>query len=140
MCAWACGCACVCACACACACACTRTFTCTHVGEINGVTIIDDYAHHPVEISAVLSAAKQASRGKVIAVHQPHRYTRLDDLFEDFCNSFNDADVVGITDVYSAGEEPIKNRNRDSLVSGLKARGHRNAFAITDEEIGRAHV
>ena len=106
----------------------------THVGEINGVTIIDDYAHHPVEISAVLSAAKQASRGKVIAVHQPHRYTRLDDLFEDFCNSFNDADVVGITDVYSAGEEPIKNRNRDSLVSGLKARGHRNAFAITDEE------
>ena len=81
-----------------------------------------------------MSAAKQASRGKVIAVHQPHRYTRLDDLFEDFCNSFNDADVVGITDVYSAGEEPIKNRNRDSLVSGLKARGHRNAFAITDEE------
>ena len=105
----------------------------THVGEINGVTIIDDYAHHPVEISAVLSAAKQATSGKVIAVHQPHRYSRLDNLFEDFCNSFNDADVVGITDVYSAGEEPIKNRNRDSLVAGLKARGHRNAFAVVDE-------
>ncbi|MDB4086036.1 UDP-N-acetylmuramate--L-alanine ligase, partial [Amylibacter sp.] len=105
----------------------------THVGEINGVTIIDDYAHHPVEISAVLSAAKQATSGKVIAVHQPHRYSRLDNLFEDFCNSFNDADVVGITDVYSAGEEPIKNRNRDSLVAGLKARGHRNAFAVLDE-------
>lgn len=105
----------------------------TYVGEINGVTIIDDYAHHPVEISAVLSAAKQATSGKVIAVHQPHRFSRLDNLFEDFCNSFNDADVVGITDVYSAGEEPIKNRNRDSLVVGLKARGHRNAFTVKDE-------
>ncbi|MDB4221536.1 UDP-N-acetylmuramate--L-alanine ligase [Amylibacter sp.] len=106
----------------------------TLVGEINGVTIIDDYAHHPVEISAVLSAARQATKGKVIAVHEPHRYSRLDSLFEDFCNSFNDADIVGITEVYSAGEKPIKNRNRDSLVAGLKARGHRNAFAVKDEE------
>ena len=83
----------------------------TLVGEINGVTIIDDYAHHPVEISAVLSAARQTTKGKVIAVHEPHRYSRLDSLFEDFCNSFNDADIVGITEVYSAGEKPIKNRN-----------------------------
>jgi UDP-N-acetylmuramate--alanine ligase len=106
----------------------------THVAEINGVTVIDDYAHHPVEISAVLGAAKQATSRRVIAVHQPHRYSRLNDLFEDFCSCFNDADIVGITDVYAAGEEPIKNRNRDSLVSGLKTRGHRNAFAIKNEQ------
>ena len=106
----------------------------THVAEINGVTVIDDYAHHPVEISAVLGAAKEATSRRVIAIHQPHRYSRLNDLFEDFCSCFNDADIVGITDVYAAGEEPIKNCNRDSLVLGLKTCGHRNAFAIKSEQ------
>lgn len=106
----------------------------THVADINDVTVIDDYAHHPVEISAVLSAAKQATEGRVIAVHQPHRYSRLDDLFEEFCSCFNDADIVGITDIYAAGEAPIENRDRDSLVTGIRTHGHRNAVAITSEE------
>jgi len=105
----------------------------THVGEINGVTIIDDYAHHPVEITAVLSAAKQATNGRVIAVHQPHRYSRLSDLFEDFCSCFNDAEVVGITDIFAAGESPISGADRDSLIAGLKAHGHRQAVSVADE-------
>ena len=105
----------------------------THVGEINGVTIIDDYAHHPVEITAVLSAAKQATNGRVIAVHQPHRYSRLSDLFEDFCSCFNDAEVVGITDIFAAGESPINGADRDSLIAGLKAHGHRQAVSVADE-------
>ena len=105
----------------------------TRVGEVEGVTIIDDYAHHPVEIAAVLSAAKQATDGRVIAVHQPHRFSRLHDLFEDFCSCFNDADVVGISDVYAAGEDPIPGADRDSLVAGLRAHGHRSAFAVADE-------
>ena len=106
----------------------------THVGDINGVTVIDDYAHHPVEITAVLSAAKQATDGRVIAVHQPHRYSRLDDLFEEFCTCFNDADIVAISDVYAAGEDPIAGRDRDSLVAGLRTHGHRNAHAVGSEE------
>ncbi len=106
----------------------------TRVGELDGVTIIDDYAHHPVEIKAVLSAAKQATDGRVIAVHQPHRYSRLHDLFEDFCGCFNDADVVAISDVYAAGEDPIEGANRDSLVAGLIAGGHKHAYAISDEK------
>lgn len=105
----------------------------TRVGEVNGVTIIDDYAHHPVEITAVLSAAKQATQGRVVAVHQPHRYSRLSDLFEEFCSCFNDADVVGITDIYAAGEDPIKGADRDSLVAGLTAHGHRQAVSVADE-------
>jgi len=105
----------------------------THVGEINGVTIIDDYAHHPVEITAVLSAAKQATNGRVIAVHQPHRYSRLSDLFEDFCSCFNDAELVGITDIFAAGESPISGADRDSLIAGLKAHGHRQAVSVADE-------
>lgn len=105
----------------------------TRVGEVNGVTIIDDYAHHPVEITAVLSAAKQATKGRVIAVHQPHRYSRLHDLFEEFCSCFNNADVVGISDVYSAGEAPIEGADRDGLVAGLTAHGHRKAVAVADE-------
>ncbi|NOX73898.1 MAG: UDP-N-acetylmuramate--L-alanine ligase [Alphaproteobacteria bacterium] len=105
----------------------------TKVGEVNGVTIIDDYGHHPVEIAAVLKAARQATKGRVIAVHQPHRYSRLSSLFEDFCTCFNDADVVGITEVYAAGEEPIKGASRDDLVTGLIAHGHRNATAVLDE-------
>ena len=105
----------------------------TRVGEINGVTVIDDYAHHPVEIKAVLSAAKQATDGRVIAVHQPHRYSRLHDLFEDFCGCFNDADIVGISDVYAAGEDPIEGADRDHLVAGLVSHGHKHAMAISDE-------
>ncbi|WP_405404787.1 UDP-N-acetylmuramate--L-alanine ligase [Paracoccus sp. Ld10] len=106
----------------------------TRVGEINGVTIIDDYGHHPVEIAAVLKAARQASSGRVIAVHQPHRYSRLSSLFEDFCTCFNEADVVAIADVYSAGEEPIPGASRDDLVAGLIAHGHRHARAILSED------
>jgi len=106
----------------------------TKVGEVDGVTIIDDYGHHPVEITAVLKAARQASEGRVIAVHQPHRYTRLSSLFDDFCNCFNEADVVAIAEVYAAGEDPIPGATRDDLVAGLIRHGHRHARAIIDED------
>lgn len=105
----------------------------TKVGEVNGVTIIDDYGHHPVEIAAVLRAARQASEGRVIAVHQPHRYTRLSNLFEDFCSCFNDADVIGIAEVYAAGEKPIPGATREDLVAGISAHGHRHAVSVLDE-------
>jgi UDP-N-acetylmuramate--alanine ligase len=106
----------------------------TRVAEVNGVTIIDDYGHHPVEIAAVLKAARQATRGRVIAVHQPHRYSRLHSLFDDFCTCFNEADVVGIADVYAAGEDPIPGASRDDLVAGLIAHGHRHARAVINED------
>ncbi|WP_460274842.1 UDP-N-acetylmuramate--L-alanine ligase [Celeribacter sp. ULVN23_4] len=106
----------------------------TRVGEVNGVTIIDDYGHHPVEIAAVLKAARQASEGRVIAVHQPHRYSRLHSLFDDFCTCFNEADVVGIAEVYAAGEDPIPGASRDDLVAGLIRHGHRHARAVTSED------
>ena len=106
----------------------------TRVGVVNGVTIIDDYGHHPVEIAAVLRAARQATKGRIIAVHQPHRYTRLASLFDDFCTCFNEADVVAIADVYSAGEEPIAGASRDDLVAGLIAHGHRHARALLGED------
>ncbi len=106
----------------------------TKVGEVDGVTVIDDYGHHPVEIAAVLKAARQATEGRVIAVHQPHRYSRLSNLFEDFCGCFNDADVVAIAEVYAAGEEPIEGASRDDLVAGLIAHGHRNASALLEED------
>ncbi len=102
----------------------------TKVGEWNGVTIIDDYGHHPVEIAAVLKAARQSSEGRVFAIHQPHRYTRLHSLFEDFCACFNDADLVGIAEVYAAGESPIEGASREDLVEGLVRHGHRQAHAI----------
>ncbi len=109
----------------------------TTVAEVNGVTIIDDYGHHPVEISAVLKAARQAVSAtpgaRVIAIHQPHRYSRLSGLFEDFCTCFNEADVVAIADVYAAGEDPIPGASRDDLVAGLIAHGHRHARACLDE-------
>ena len=105
----------------------------TKVGEVDGITIIDDYGHHPVEIAAVLKAARQASDGRVIAVHQPHRFTRLSNLFEDFCTCFNDADVVAIAEVYAAGEAPIKRASRDDLVQGLLQHGHRYATALKSE-------
>ena len=120
----------------------------TKVGVVDGVTIIDDYGHHPVEIAAVLKAARQSlgadSTGRVIAIHQPHRYTRLHDLFEDFCGCFHDADVVAIADVFAAGEAPIAGASRDDLVAGLTRHGHRNAHALSGEdglaELVRTHA
>ena len=110
----------------------------TRVGEVDGVTIIDDYGHHPVEIAAVLRAARQATGGRVIAVHQPHRYSRLSSLFEDFCGAFHEADVVAITEVYAAGEEPIPGASRDDLVAGLIRHGHRHARALEgDDDLAR---
>ena len=110
----------------------------TKVGEVpsgGGVaTIIDDYGHHPVEIKAVLAAAREsAGEGRVIAVVQPHRYTRLRDLMDDFQSCFNAADEVYVTPVYAAGEDPIDGVDADALVAGLKARGHRAARTVTDE-------
>ncbi len=102
----------------------------TRVGDWNGVTIIDDYAHHPVEIAAVLRAARESVKGQVIAVVQPHRYTRLSALFEQFCSCFNDADAVIVAPVYSAGEAPIAGVDRDALVAALRAHGHRQAMAL----------
>ncbi|HVB18278.1 MAG TPA: UDP-N-acetylmuramate--L-alanine ligase [Stellaceae bacterium] len=106
----------------------------TRTGVWNGVTIIDDYGHHPVEIAAVLKAARAIVGGRVIAVVQPHRYTRLANLFEEFCTCFNDADVVLAADVYAAGEAPIDGISRDTLVSGLREHGHRNAAALPSPE------
>ena len=105
----------------------------THVGDWNGVRIIDDYGHHPVEIAAVLKAARASTEGRVIAVHQPHRYTRLHDLFDAFCTCFNDADVAVIADVYSAGEAPIPGATRERLVQAMGERGHRRVLALADE-------
>jgi UDP-N-acetylmuramate--alanine ligase len=102
----------------------------TKTGEWNGVPIIDDYGHHPVEIAAVLRAARESTKGQVIAVMQPHRYTRLHSLFEQFSTCFNDADTVIVAPVYAAGEAPIAGADRDSLVQGLRARGHRQVIAL----------
>jgi UDP-N-acetylmuramate--alanine ligase len=106
----------------------------TKVGEVNGVTIIDDYGHHPVEIAAVLKAARQACDGRVIAVHQPHRYSRLSHHFDEFCTCFNEADVVAIAEVFAAGEDPIPGATRDDLVAGLVRHGHRHARALHNED------
>ena len=104
----------------------------TKTGEAGGITIIDDYGHHPVEIAAVLKAARSAAKGRVIAVVQPHRYSRLANLFEEFCSCFNDADLVMVAEVYAAGEAPIPGIDRDALVEGLLARGHRHVMALKD--------
>jgi UDP-N-acetylmuramate--alanine ligase len=106
----------------------------TKTGMWNGVTIIDDYGHHPVEIAAVLKAARESTKGQVIAVVQPHRYTRLEALFDQFCTCFNDADVVIVAHVYSAGEAPIKGADRDGLVQGLRTHGHRQVVALDSPE------
>ena len=102
----------------------------TKTGEWNGVTVIDDYGHHPVEIAAVLKAARESSNGKIIAVVQPHRYTRLQSLFEEFCTCFNDADTVVVAEVYPAGEAPIPGIDRDHFVLGLRAHGHREVIPL----------
>ncbi|MCP5384357.1 MAG: UDP-N-acetylmuramate--L-alanine ligase [Sphingomonadaceae bacterium] len=102
----------------------------TRVGQVAGATVIDDYAHHPVEIRAVLSAAQESAAGKVIAVMQPHRFTRLADLMDDFQNCFNDADKVYVTPVYTAGEDPIEGVDAAALVEGLQSRGHRSASTV----------
>ena len=104
----------------------------TRTGASGGVTVIDDYGHHPVEIAAVLRAARSATTGHVIAVVQPHRYTRLANLFEEFCTCFNNADMVIVADVYAAGEAPIEGVNKDALVKGLIERGHRRVIALPD--------
>jgi len=108
----------------------------THTGTWNGVTVIDDYGHHPVEIAAVLNGAREvAGDHKVIAVVQPHRYTRLQALFEDFCTCFNDADEVLVADVYPAGEAPIPGVDRDALVDGLRTRGHRTVAPLASPDV-----
>ncbi len=102
----------------------------TRTGEWNGIPIIDDYGHHPIEIAAVLRAARESTSGQVIAIVQPHRYTRLAQLFESFCSCFNDADTVMVAPVYPAGEAPIAGADRDALVLGLRAHGHRQAVPL----------
>jgi UDP-N-acetylmuramate--alanine ligase len=102
----------------------------TKTGESGGITVIDDYGHHPVEIAAVLKAARQAGARDVIAVVQPHRYTRLHSLFNEFCTCMNDAGTVIVADVYPAGESPIAGVHRDALVEGLRARGHRSVVPL----------
>ena len=106
----------------------------TRVGEAGGIVVIDDYAHHPVEIAAVLGAAREVSRAGVIAVVQPHRYSRLAHLFDDFCTCFNDADSVLVAPVYAAGESPIPGIDRDALVDGLRQHGHRSAAPFDGPE------
>src|SRR5216683_5305356 len=106
----------------------------TKTGEWNGVTVIDDYGHHPVEIAAVLKAARAIVGGRVIAIVQPHRYTRLANLFDGFCTCFNDADLVLVAEIYAAGEAPIEGVSRDALVAGLRAHGHRNTQPLPGPE------
>jgi UDP-N-acetylmuramate--alanine ligase len=109
-----------------------RRFTTT--GVANGVRVIDDYGHHPVEIASVLRAARAVTNGRVLAVVQPHRYTRLRDLFEDFCGCFNDADVVIVSDVYAAGEAPLPGADREALIEGLRRWGHRRVISLASPE------
>ena len=109
-----------------------RRFTVT--GKTNGISIIDDYGHHPTEISAVLAAARTIARGGVIAVFQPHRFSRVKNLFEEFCTCFNDADFVVVGDVYAAGETAIEGIDRESIVKGLQAHGHRNVVSLNHEK------
>jgi UDP-N-acetylmuramate--alanine ligase len=103
----------------------------TNVGSVDGVTIIDDYGHHPVEIRAVLAAAREGVQNRIIAVVQPHRYSRLGDLMDEFQQAFNDADIVYVAPVYAAGEDPVEGVSAEALASGLKARGHRQARTIS---------
>ncbi|MEP7316222.1 MAG: UDP-N-acetylmuramate--L-alanine ligase [Sphingomicrobium sp.] len=104
------------------------------VGDVSGAVVIDDYAHHPVEIRSVLSAAREAAEGRVIAVVQPHRFSRLHDLMDDFQAAFNDADIVMVTPVYAAGEQPMDGVDSEALAEGLRARGHRMVKTVTDAQ------
>jgi len=106
----------------------------TKVGETGGATIIDDYGHHPVEIRAVLAAARESAEGRVIAVVQPHRFTRLKNLMDEFAQAFNDADMVYVTPVYAAGELPLEGVSSDALVENVQRRGHRAVAAIESED------
>ena len=106
----------------------------TRVGEVDGAIIVDDYAHHPTEIRAVLAAAREGAEGRVIAIMQPHRYTRLQALMDEFTNAFNDADVVFVGPVYAAGEEPIDGADSAALVDGLRAHGHRMVKLVDGPE------
>ncbi|HLT01568.1 MAG TPA: cyanophycin synthetase, partial [Geminicoccaceae bacterium] len=106
----------------------------TRTGTAGDITVIDDYGHHPVEIRAVLATARQAYGGRVIAVVQPHRYTRLAALFEEFCTAFNDADCVVVAPVYAAGEAPIEGIDRDALIDGLRRHGHRDVRPLDGPE------
>ena len=107
----------------------------TRTGSWNGAEIFDDYGHHPVEIKAVLSAARQGCRGRIVAIAQPHRYTRLRDLFDEFAACFNDADTVLVAPVYAAGEDPIDEVNAETLVSRIRAGGHKDARHISGPEV-----
>jgi len=106
----------------------------TKTGVVGGITVIDDYGHHPVEIAAVLKAARSSTKRDVIAVVQPHRYSRLKDLFDDFSACFNDADTVIVAPVYAAGEQPIPGVTHEELVNRIRARGHRDARVIDRPE------
>ncbi len=106
----------------------------TLVGNVDGITIVDDYAHHPVEIASVLSAAREAYEGRVIAVMQPHRYSRLQSLFDEFCSCFNDADTVIVSPVFEAGEKPIEGADQKALIAGLQSVGHRGVLGIAGPE------
>jgi UDP-N-acetylmuramate--alanine ligase len=106
----------------------------TKTGVWNGVTIIDDYGHHPVEIAAVMKAARQAALGRIIAVLQPHRYGRLRDLFDAFSTCLHGADIVIVSDVYAAGETPIEGISRDTLIDSMRAHGHRHVVPLSDPE------
>ena len=106
----------------------------TRTGTVNGITVIDDYGHHPVEIASVLRAARQSTKRDVIAVVQPHRYSRLNDLFDDFATCFNDADTVIVAPVYAAGEQPIPGVTHEELVNRIRSRGHRDARVIDRPE------
>ena len=112
----------------------------TKTGEWNGVAIFDDYGHHPVEIAAVLRAARASTKGQVIAVVQPHRYTRLKSLFAEFSTCFNDADTVIVAETYAAGEVPLEGADRDALVAGIKAHGHRHVIPLEGPETLARHV
>jgi len=106
----------------------------TNIGEVNGITIIDDYGHHPVEITSVLKAARQSTKRDVVAIVQPHRYSRLHDLFDDFSACFNDADTVVVAPVFAAGEAPIKGAGHVELANNIRALGHRDVRVIDGPE------
>jgi UDP-N-acetylmuramate--alanine ligase len=103
-------------------------------GEVNGVSIIDDYGHHPTEIKAVFNSVRGIlPNNKLIVVFQPHKYSRTKDLFDEFCNSFKDVDIVVVADIFSAGQEPIEGISKESLVAGIKKTGHKNVFKLGGE-------